>query len=272
MAAKGKYITLDGVVSAAPASAPRIDMNAADLAAVKILPLKHAISARSMQQVPAGGVTGRCRATGGVLTPRGTNLTDLKIFDIAGRKCLGMNSGAGAAGLGLPAGSFTSSYTYVAAIYLDAVDFNSTSILNFISGFNISDAYTAVNLRYYGSLRAGAQSNSLRAAVDTAGPTVALTTMSAGWHIVIVDYDNPLRKLSLAIDQTVTPTVGTMTTDLNPPSGSYIELGYHAGAEGLLHSKVGDVYTFTDSLLKTDLGKEQLAALVAALKTVYGIV
>ncbi|MNE93518.1 hypothetical protein D3C80_1913770 [compost metagenome] len=77
--------------------------------------------------------------------------------------------------------------------------------------------------------------------------------------------------MSVSVNQAVTFTVATMPASYTPASGSYIEVGYHIDASSIRNSKLGDLYTFSDSLLKTELGKSQLAELMAALKTYYSI-
>ena len=265
----GQMIVLPGVTAAAGSGAPRVSMNAPDTIAAKMLGLKNVVSARSLALLPGGGVSGRCRATGLPLIPRGAASNTLGLYDIAGRTGLGLSSG-GAGALGLPADSIPSSFTLVMAVALSATDIASGVIVNLLSGFDGSDVYTNMLARYYGSMHA-TLANKIRCAISTGG-TVADTAMAAGaWAIVVIDFDNTSKKMSIAVNQVSTFSAVTMATANAPGAGSYIEIGYHADSNGLRNSKVGDLYTFSDSLLKTDLGKSQLAELVAALKTYYSI-
>lgn len=266
----GLRIVLSTVDSKAPASAPRVAMNAPDSVAAKIAALKHSVAARSLKAVLGGGVSGRCRVTGKALTMKGANQANLQLFDLAGKKALGLGM-VGYAGLALPADSLTPSYTFVLAMYLDAADYAAALTLNFLSGFGAADSYQNMLLRYYGSTN-GSNPNALRAATSSSGAAATLATLAVGWHIVTVDYNNATKILSLSIDQVETFATATMAAALVPAVGAYIELGYHLGAEGLKNSKVGDLYAFSDSMLSTGLGQNQLAELVVAMRSYYSVV
>jgi hypothetical protein len=265
----GLRIVLNTVDSKAPASAPKVAMNAPDSVAAKIATIKHSVSARSLKSVSGGGVSGRCRVTGKVLTMKGVNQNNLQLVDVAGRRALGL-SAVLYAGLALPPDSLTPSYTFVTALYLDTADYAGSLTMNFLSGFDAADAYQNMLLRYYGSTN-GSNPNILRTATAGSGAAANLSTMSPGWHIVTVDYNNATRLLSLSIDQVATFATATMAAPLAPAAGAYVEIGYHLGAEGLKNSKVGDLYTFSASMRSTELGQNQLAELVAAMKTYYAI-
>lgn len=265
----GLRIVLSGVDSKAPASAERVAMNAPDSVVAKIAARKHSVSARSLKAVAGGGVSGRCRVTGRALTMKGANQVNLQMFDLAGKKALGLGA-VGYAGLALPADSLTRSYTYVMAVYLDAADYAAALTMNFLSGFDAADAYQNMLLRYYGSTN-GSNPNILRTATAGSGAAANLSTMSPGWHVVTVDYNNATKVLSLSIDQATVFATATMAAPLVPAAGAYVEIGYHLGAEGLKNSKMGDLYTFSDSMRATELGQSQLTDLVTALKVYYGI-
>jgi hypothetical protein len=265
----GLRIVLNTVDSKAPASAPKVAMNAPDSVAAKIAAIKHSVSARSLKSVTGGGVSGRCRVTGKALTMKGVNQANLQIFDVMGRRALGL-SPVGYAGLALPVDSLTSSYTFVTAIYLDAADYAAALTLNFLSGFDAADTYQNMLLRYYGSIH-GSSPNALRTSVFGNGAAATVSTITPGWHVVTVDYNNSTRTLSLSLDQVTTFATATMAASLAPAAGAYVEIGYHLGAEGLKGSKMGDLYTFSTSLRGTELGQVQLADLVASLKIYYGV-
>lgn len=272
----GQLIVLPGVTAAASAGAPRINMNAPDLIAAKNATLKHVVSARSLALVAGGGVSGRCRATGAPLIAKGISASTLALYEIAGRKGLGIN-GIGRAGLALPANSLTESFTTVSAVNIDSVDIAGidagTSSVNFLSGFDASDVYRNMMLRYASSANADPLiADKLRVSTTTSGTLAAPAARPTGnWIIVITDYNNTTRLLSISANQVATFASTTQAASLAPAAGSYLEIGYHPDASSLRASKVGDLYTFSDSLLRTELGKSQLADLVGALKTYYSI-
>ncbi|WP_023389753.1 hypothetical protein [Pseudomonas putida] len=268
----GQVIVLPGVTAAASAGAPRINMNAADIAASKVVSLKHVVSARSLTAAPGGGVVGRCRNTGANLTPKGTGQALLGVTSLAGRSALGLTA-SGSAGLALPAGSLTNSFTYVTAVYLGATDIAGSSAINFLAGFDAADAYITASLRYYGQAYASPVSRADKFSSfspQTSTPGADGAGAVAGWNVVTVDFNNDSRILSIAVNQAVTFAAVLKPTPAGYASSSYLEVGYHLG-NALLNSKFGDLYTFSDSLLKSDLGKAQLSDLVAALKAYYSI-
>lgn len=266
----GQMIVLPGVTAAAGASAPRVNMNHPDTIAAKIATLKHSISARSLVAASGGGVTGRCRVTGAPLISKGSGAPSLVITEVSGRLGLGV-TGPVSAGLALPANSLTSSYTMVTAINLSATDFASTGVFNFLSGFDAADNYFSVLQRAYGSANTTTNKGKLCTSPQSGGNFAAATLPAAGWAIAIVDYDIATRLASVALNQAADFNTLLMPSGFSPGAGAYVEIGYHLGGIGLGNSKVGDLYTFSDSLLKTDLGKSQLTELVAAMKTYYGI-
>lgn len=265
----GQLIVLPGVTAAAAGSAPRVNMNAADSAAAKITALKHAVSARSLSAVSGGGVAGRCRATGALLIPKGT-AGNLSLTEVAGMPAL---AAANSSGLALPPGSLTRSYTLVAAVAISSVDSAAGLAVNLLAGMDGSDAYISTLLRYYGA--AAASPNSDVFASTGSGTTVVTATPrkarpSGNWAIAVVDLNFNTKVLSLALNDVASPVTQTLTAPIDPSAASYIEIGYHLSA-GLSNSKIGDLYTFNASLLSSDLGKTQLADLVSALKSTYGI-
>ena len=269
----GQLIILPGVTAAASAGAPRISMNAPDSVAAKIASLKHVVSARALDALPGGGVSGRCRNTGAALTPKGTGTALLATTTLAGRKGLGL-SVAGNAGLALPPGSLTNTFTMVIAVYLGAGDTSSNSLINLLAGFDAADTYISTPLRYYGQ----AYSTPITRADkfvswghNTTGTTAETLRLSTGWNIVVIDYNNENRMVSIAVNQAASFIAATKAEVANFASTSFLEIGYHLSINRLVESKIGDLYTFSDSLLRTDLGKTQLAELIAALKSYYVI-
>ena len=267
----GQLIVLPGVTVAASAGVPRINMNAPDTIASKISTLKHVVSARTLTAVAGGGVSGRCRVTGALLTPKGAQAASLGLADVAGKIGLGI-SGAGGGGLALPVGSLTSSFTMVMAIARAAADIAGGGVINFLSGFSGDDTLYSMLARYYGATSSTtARQNNVAASTGVVGNAAQVVMPSGAWDVVVVDYDAASRLISIAVNQAALFNSVTMSAPLVPPAGSYVEIGYHVDSNGLRNSKVGDLYAFNDSLLRTDFGKGQLSALVAAMKTFYAI-
>ena len=268
----GQMIVLPGVTAAAGPGAPRVNMNTPDTIAAKIGSLKHAISARALTPVAGGGVTGRCRASGLPLVSKGTSANTLTLYEVAGRAALGIN-GSGRAALALPAGSITASFTTISVVNINGTDVAGNYSVNFLSGFDGAEVYSNIMLRYDGASSANsAIADKLRASTTISSTSAVPVARPAGdWAIVITDYNNQTRVMSIAVNQVATFSTGIMAAALVPAAGSYLEIGYHPDPSSLRLSKVGDLYTFSDSLLRTDLGKTQLAELVASLKTYYGI-
>lgn len=267
----GQMIVLPGVTAAAGAGAPRVNMNTPDTIAAKIASLKHVVSARSLTADAVNGVAGRCRATGLPLTSKGSGRSSLAVVGIGGNVGLGLPPGnSGNAALALPAGSLTSSFTFVTALYLAASDASGTSAGNFLSGYDGVENYISALLRSYGSAST-ASAGLLTATTNTSSPVAINNPAGNTWAIVVVDYNNETRRISISLNQADTFASGVKSADFAPGNGAYMEIGYHLGVQTLRDSKVGDLYTFNDSLLRSDLGKTQLKDLVAALKTYYGI-
>ncbi|MDQ7965672.1 hypothetical protein RDI61_16735 [Pseudomonas plecoglossicida] len=267
----GQIIILPGVTAAAAAGAPRISMNAPDSVAAKIANLKHVVSARTLTRDGVEGVIGRCRNTGQALITKGVNRQYLTLVEAGGKTALALPSVTlGQAGLALPANSLTPSFTMVKSIYLSATDIAFAGAGNLLSGFSASDSYIAALLRWYGA-GSGTLPNMLASSTTTGQPVSTANPAASTWAVVVIDYNNETRRLSLSLNQADTFASGVKATDFAPGANSYLEIGYHIGSESLREAKVGDLYTFSDSLLRTDMGKSQLKDLVAALKTYYGI-
>jgi hypothetical protein len=268
----GQLIVLPGVNAAASAGAARIDMNSADNIAARIGTLKHAVSARSIVNVASGGVSGRCRATGAPLISKGANQTALSVVTIGGKPGLGLSS-ALAAGLALPAGSLTNSFTHVLSTYIGAADVASSSFLNLLSGFDSVDTYISYGLRYYGQTATGGRADRFVSQAPSAvSPEVSALRSTTGWNVVVIDYNNDTRLLSISVNQTSSFATATKGASASFDVGSYLEIGYHLSINKLVDTKVGDLFTFSDSLLRSSIGASSLAALVAAIKTDYAIV
>lgn len=268
----GQIIILPGVSAAASGGAARIDMTAADQIAARMSNLKHVVSARSLTSVAGGGVSGRCRATGLSLVPKGT-ATALKLFDVAGKRALGL-SNIFAAGLGLPAGSQTPSYTAVMTVNIGQADIDSAVISTspiLLGGSNAADVVNLNVLQYFGA--GGTPPNVFTArGSDAVNPFASAVRPGGAWVVAVMDFDNTTKTVSLAINQAATFATALKTTEHAPAVDDYVEIGNHSNATSSLRSsKVGDLFLFGDSVLSSALGKSQLEDLVEALKAEYGI-
>ncbi|MBW0236359.1 hypothetical protein [Pseudomonas sp. D1HM] len=266
----GQIVILPGVTAAAGASAERIDMTASDLIAAKIPGLKHMVSARSLTALPGGGVSGRCQATGAPLVPKGL-VTALAISEVAGKKALGLSS-VQAAGLGLPAGSATASYTAVMVVSVAAADVASGSPSAapiFLSSMTAADALVASAAQYYGT--SGSPPNIFAArGSNTASPFVSVPKPETTWAVLLVDYNDTTKVVSLAVNQAKTFATATKTVAHTPGTGGYFEIGAHVNATASLRaSKIGDLYLFEGSLLTNALARTQISDLIAVLKAEY---
>ncbi|MFJ2449014.1 DUF2280 domain-containing protein [Pseudomonas sp. NPDC087626] len=136
-----------------------------------------------------------------------------------------------------------------------------------------SVTYITAALRYYGQAYASPTTNADKftsLAPTTSGAIAPAPGALTGWNVVVIDFNNETRVLSVSVNQVTTFTAVLKSTPAAFAPTSYLEVGYHPGA-ALLNSKLGDLYTFNDSLLKAELGRLQLADLVIALKAYYVI-
>ncbi|EKT4477477.1 hypothetical protein QEL91_003177 [Pseudomonas putida] len=275
----GQLIRLPGVTAAAAAGAPRIVMTAPDAVAAKIASLKHVVSARSMTALSGGGVAGRCRLTGEVLTPAGANIDRWQIVTLAGREALysgpAASGGQGAAAsILLPAGSYTESFTLVSAFAWDAADRAGNYLTNFIVGYPdpASPTTTSCTLRAWGQQYATESARNRVATGTKSTGSVTKVIPETTWGVFVCDFNAETRRISLSInsgdvfDQVV--ETGSVTA---LAEGAFLEIGYRYSNNALRNSKFGDLYTFDESLLSTELGAVQLKELVAELKTYYSI-
>ena len=161
----------------------------------------------------------------------------------------------------------------MSVININSADVAGNYSVNFLSGFDAVDVYSNIMLRYDGSATTNSSiADKLKASTSISPSSAVPIARPAGvWVVVITDYNNLTKTMSVAANQATTFSTGVMAAAHVPAAGSYLEIGYHLDPSSLRASKVGDLYTFSDSMLRTDLGKTQLAALVAALKTYYAI-
>nr|DAF90445.1 MAG TPA: hypothetical protein [Myoviridae sp. ctdyF5] len=272
----GKMIVLSGVVAGGAAGGPMVKMTSADQIAANIPALAYVISPSTLKVGADGLLTGRDRASGKLLTAGGSSANLLTVALMGGKPAI-CNSGSAlvASCLGLPAGTATPSYTTVQAVYLgDATLNTATGSLNPIIVMTTS-SYIASPLRLYGKgttpgdptykgqfVGGGSTASAPWARLNA--PTVK------GWCILTACYDDVTKQTTITLNGTDSSTV-TKTVGLTVDSASYWAVGYPYSGSALLDSGIGDTYIFNESLQSTDYGKGRLAALVASMKTAYGV-
>lgn len=263
-------IVLNISTDASP-SAKRIDMNAADGIAVKIASLKHVASPRTFVMKPGGGIEAKCRLTSNPMVTKGSS-TALQVEIVAGKPALAVNiASAGRVGLAFPEGSLTASYTIVALVNVSDVAAATPDPSNLLDGFDSAANWVSNPLRYNGAGATPADSFSCRGA-DTSPANVPSMSRAAGpWCIVVVDWNNISRKASVGVNSATAIASATRPGTRTPSPTDYLEIGYHLSTSGLRGTRIGDVFTFSSSLLSTPLGVQQATALVEALKNEYGI-
>jgi len=264
----GQFIKLPGVTAASTGGAPRITMSEADAAALRVPSLHHVVSAGSLT-ASAAGVSGNCRKTGKALVPKGA-VTALQLRTVAGHVGVGLAT-ASAAGLALPVGSATASYTAVATIQLSPADITSASAINAFSTFTAANTLAATILRYYGNGSANPTDKFVAYGSDSVLSGAAIAQRAAGdWVVVVVDFNDNAMTAAMSVNGGAFVTA-QRTAHHAPGADGQFEIGYHLSASSLRGAMVGELYLFNDSLLKTPLGQTQLAAVIAGLKADYGI-
>lgn len=266
----GQLIVLNGVTAAYGQGAARIEMTAADRLVAKMSALSYVVKARALTPVAGGGVAGRCQLRGTPLIPKGTSAATLTLSEVGGKRALGI-TGVGRAGLALPPGSFTSSYTAVITVNVAAADAAGNYAANFLSAFTAADVYEGMTLRYDGAAAAGARPNKFSTSNAVVGNYASIDRPTTEWVVLVVDYNNYTRTQSIGVNRADILNAAVMPSQIAPGPESYLEIGYHLDPSSLRSSKVGDLYLFNDSVASSALGRQQLIALVNAVKAEYGI-
>lgn len=275
----GKMIVLSGVVSGAAAGGPAIKMSAADQIAASAPSLAYAITPSTLKMGADGLLTGRDRASGKLLTAAGVGASNLKVSTMGGKPAINTGDVMVASSLNLPLGAASSSYTVVQAVYLsDAAINTATSLFNpvVVMGPTI---YIAAPARYYGKSSTlgdvSYRGQFVSGGSTATAPWARITAPTVkGWVILISAYDDVTKQSTLGLNGIDTSSINTVykTVGLVVDETSYWSIGYSLSQHSLLDCGVGDTYIFNDSLLSTDSGKKRLAALVASMKTAYGVV
>lgn len=267
----GQLIILPGVESAASNGSARIDMTAADEIAARMPSLTNSVCARAVTEGPAG-ISGRCRASGGLLTMIGSNPGSMMIKTLAGRKAITLRDESSSAALLLPAGSWKASHCTVSAIYIGGGFTASSALFNFINGYN-NATYAASSVRAYGmtysSSHAGKFVNTF---VSSGGSAAGVSVPSAGaWHILMSAIDAHENTAYISVDG---GAIATFTSPglVVPVDESQARMGIgYITSSGLRDGGVGDLFVFNASMQGSTFERAAVSDLVAALKSQYGI-
>jgi hypothetical protein len=119
-------------------------------------------------------------------------------------------------------------------------------------------------LRYDGATSTGTPiAGQLRASTSASNASAFPLPRPAGdWAVVITDYSNLTKTISIAVNQVSSFATDVMAAELAP--AWFLPRNWLLDSR-LRNFKVGDLYTLSDSLLRLDPGKIQLAELAAAL-------
>ena len=271
----GQLIILPGVTAGATTQVERIEATAADLAALRIQGLKHVVSARALSNVAAGGVSGRCRKTGGLLTPMGTGASLLTVATLAGHKALtGISPYTQAAGLALPAGSATASYCAVFAALIGSVAKADTGTSMLLSSYRSAGTIRAYMARYRPASSAAINGVTSSGGYNTNSGPVAIPDASVPantWGIYVVDFDDATKTARIASNTATPYDTETLADNHVIDEDSVVQIGYSLGTSGLRDCGVGDVYLFDRSMIGATATQSKIGTLIAALKTQYGI-
>ncbi|MCE5976632.1 hypothetical protein [Pseudomonas sp. JR33AA] len=266
MALRGQLIVLPGIQAPAAPGAVKLNVSAADRIASSMPYIHRAMAPKSLVALPEGGVSGYCRVTGEKLLQKGSSPSVLRLSIVGGKPALGFSADDSLGSLAFQPGSMPTSYTVVMLVSIT----EPTNRLNFMMGYTGETAIATV-LRY-DTTTASPEVKRLIAYGSTNSAPYAETPRPAGtWAIVVVDYDDATKKVSIAVNQVDTFVENTKSTASAAAADSYLEIGYHGSGNSLRLAKVGDTFVFNRSLRTSPTNLAQLAQLVAALKTEYGI-
>ncbi|CAN7256266.1 hypothetical protein [Brucella pseudogrignonensis] len=271
----GQNVELTGVTAAAGRAV--IDMNAADRVAAR-LGVKHVFSPRTFKKIAAGGVSGRCRATGAEFLGVGTGFSALTLKNLAGITAVSPQSGhEQIAGFRLPAGSATPSYTVVMAIALGIQAASTTEGFNseLVGSYNASNTWLSYMARYRSEGNTGSNEGFICAGPNQATPVAyigtALMPPANNWLVVAFEWDDDngviktFHNSGLPVqteDKAVKHAVG---------DNGYLMIGHPTGAGGIRDNYLSDIYFFDRPLSRNIHDNAALSDLIAAMKSVHGI-
>lgn len=270
MSIVGQYLQLD-IDSAAPASAPRLNMSAADVIAASDGNLRHAAIIRNMLNVTqtGGGVIAYDQVTGKPMVSKGS-ATALQIESVYGKPALAINvASAGLVGLSFAEGSLPENYTMVVPVVVGPTASATATVSGILNGFDINDTWVSQPLRYTGS---PTDAFSARGA-DTGNTNIAAVARPVGnvWHIIVVDWNNRTGVVTIGLNTVDILVSATRPARRTPAATDRLQIGYHLNASSLKDNKIGDLYVFGESMLSSVGGTSTIRSLVAAIKTDYAI-
>lgn len=266
----GQLIILPGVSSGASNGGARIDMTTADQIAARMPDLRHLVSARTLKVAVGGGITGRCRNTGAVLTNVGAGASSLTIKQLASRPAIALTSTGVSAAVALPAGSATASYAVVAAVYMGNDSSTSAAVTNWLNTIK-GGALLAAAVRSYGAAGGFKPGMTVACGGDGSTPTADIASPPPNaWAIFSVDWNDDTGVVSVSINGGA-PVTATKTTKHLVDATTTFTMGYQLSGSGLRDSGIGDLYLFGASQQGSSYGRGRIADLVAALKSHYGI-
>lgn len=264
---RGQLVVLDIIAPAAPGSV-KLLLSPAELVASSMAGLTHSMSPKSAEAVLGGGVNAWCRVSGKKLVQKGVNQTSLKLATVEGKPAVGLTSYIGAASLAFPEGSASSkSYSVVMAVHIPDP---ATARLNFITAFTDETAIATV-LRYDITTASPTENRLLAYGNNVNPPQAEIAHPVAGWAVVVVDYDDLSRKVSIAVNGIDDFAEMIKAGNSMAEENSYFELGYHASSNGLRFASVGDTFIFDKSLRADPNGMAELGRMVDELKAEYNV-
>ncbi|CAI8792271.1 hypothetical protein [Pseudomonas sp. IT-P218] len=263
---RGQVIVLPGVKAPDAPGAVKLQLSSADVVASSMASLHRVMSPKSLVSLTNGGVAGYCRVSGEALIQKGSVPSVLRLVKVGSKPALGLSYNLGLAGLAFQPGSASKSYTQVAVVSVA----DPTDRVNFLFTFT-DDTAISSTLRYDITTASPSQKVFVCYGSSNNPPHAEVARPAGTWAVVIVDYDDESRKVSIAVNQVDSFVENLKSVNHPVVDTSYFEVGYHASANGLRDAKVGDVYIFNESLRLNVAGMAQLGQLVAALKAEYGI-
>lgn len=266
MTIRGQQIVLPIQAPNAP-GAVKLNISPADRIVTGMSFIHRAMQPKSLTALSGGGVSGYCRASGEPLIQKGADPSVLKLEIVGGKPALAFSNYFGVGSLAFQPGSASKSYTQVIVVSVS----DPTDRVNFL--FSYTDETPIASVLRYDITSDSPDAKKFIAYGSSNNPAHAAADRPAGtWAVVVVDYDDVTRKVSIAVNQV--DTFAEQIKSVNHPveAESYFEVGYHGSSNGLRDAKVGDLYVFNQSLRNSPASMAKLSQLVAALKTEYGIV
>lgn len=263
----GQLIVLDGVKVPVVTGATKLDVSPADRIVAGMPQIHRVMSPKSLSSLAEGGVSGNCRVTGEAFVLKGTLPSPLRKEVYLGKPALGFAVDDMLSSMAFQPGSLTKSYTAVAVVAIPDV----TNRVNILMGYT-GESAIITGIRYDITVDSPVDKRLIAMGSGNNAPHAEFVKpVGAGWAVVIADYDDATRKVSIAVNQTVTFDQDIKTVGSTATAESYFTVGYHGSVHGLRTSKVGDMYIFDQSLRGDAKAMVELTKLVAALKTEYGI-